>query len=240
MKDGAQNPTPSNRQGLWHRGAIFLVVGFLVTLLPFGCKTAQASPPETETPNETRTSNQPPVYPLDSFSRDASKRSVDDCPEVELVDYSGEFVDYSRTIEVSPYFKERLRMFERVVHSVAMEVYGRPPATIVTHGGYVCKTVGGRGATWSEHTFGNAIDVSAFVFAAAEEGGGPASKAFRVELKTHWNTRGGLPGKHRKFLHRVFDTLAEQGIFKGMLGPAYPGHDKIFHMDNGLQWFHRY
>jgi hypothetical protein len=209
-----------------------------------GCSAAHAGgPPETETPNAERKRNQPPVYPPDEFSRDASRVEDNDCPEVELVDYSGEFVPYSRTIEVNPYFKERLRMFERVVHRVAVEIYGRPPDEIITYGGYVCKTVGGKGEKWSEHTFGNAIDVSGFVFEAYEGDGevkGKAKDAFRVSLQEHWKARGGFEKKHRQFLHRVFDTLAEEGVFKGMLGPAYPGHAKIFHLDNGLQWFHRY
>lgn len=226
------------------RGRACVLAVAVCVLAAVGCGTAHAGgPPETETPNAERTRNQPPVYPPDEFSRDASKVDDDDCPEVELVEYSGEFVPYNRTIEVNPYFKERLRMFERVVHEVAVDVYGRPPDEIVTYGGHVCKTVGGKGETWSEHTFGNAIDVSTFVFEAYEGDGDVSPKArepFRVTLEDHWKAKSGFEKKHRRFLHRVFDTLAERGIFKGMLGPAYPGHAKIFHLDNGLQWFHRY
>lgn len=225
----------------------------LGSILMFGavapaCTSAHAGgPPDTETPNAERKRNQPPVYPPDEFSRDASQAEEGDCPDVELVEYGGEFVAYNRTVKVNPYFKERLRMFERVVHEVAVEVYGRPPDEIVTYGGHVCKTVGGKGEKWSEHTFGNAIDVSAFVFEAYDgdgDGDGEverrARQAFRVELEEHWRAQSGFAKKHRQFLHRVFDTLAERGVFKGMLGPAYPGHSKIFHLDNGLQWFHRY
>ena len=232
----------SGERQLWARlSALVMAVSVSAAM---GCSTAHAGgPPETETPNAERKRNQPPVYPPDEFSRDATDDDKDECPEVELIEYEGEFVSYNRTIEVNPYFKERLRMFERVVHEAATEVYGRPPDEIITYGGHVCKTVGGKGEKWSEHTFGNAIDVSGFVFDDYEGDGdvsGKAREAFRVTLEDHWNARTGFSKKHRRFLREVFDTLAEQGVFKGMLGPAYPGHAKIFHMDNGLQWFHRY
>lgn len=235
------DPTIRDDQAMrW--GRILVVASACVAAI--GCASAYAGgPPETETPNAERERNQPPVYPPDEFSRDASEADGE-CPDVELVDHSGEFVAYNRTIEVNPYFKERLRMFERVVHREAVEVYGRPPDEIVTYGGHVCKTVGGKGEKWSEHTFGNAIDVSAFVFEAyqgdSDAVDGDAREAFRVELEDHWKGRRGFEKKHRRFLHGVFDALAEEGVFKGMLGPGYPGHSKIFHMDNGLQWFHRY
>ena len=59
------------------------------------------------------------------------------------------------------------RRFERVVVRIAQQTYGRASAVLRNAGAYVCRPV--RSSTvqrWSEHAFGNAVDVVGFDFSA--------------------------------------------------------------------------
>jgi hypothetical protein len=180
-------------------------------------------------------------YPLHDLPREVS--GAVKCPEIELVEYSGEVIAYNQPIEVNKHFRKRLIRFETMVSELAIKLYGRAPAVIVHAGGHTCKTVGGRGEKLSEHAFGHAIDVIGFDFEAApgEDGDEVAriAKAFSVRLEDHWGAEGGFDAKHSLFLHLLADALKERGPFSTMLGPAYKGHDKMFHFDFGPQFFFR-
>lgn len=175
------------------------------------------------------------------------------CPKIELVTYKGAVIAYNRPVEVNKYFKKRLIRFERIVARVAVQVYGRAPSRIVQASGYACKTVGGRGEKLSEHVFGHAIDISGFEFDAADgeprsahqtktaanQKIKPVDKAFKISLKKHWNAKKGLGKMHSLFLHKLADALKKRGPFSTMLGPAYKGHNSLFHFDSGPQFFFR-
>lgn len=152
---------------------------------------------------------------------------------MQLVDYDGDVVPYHRPLEVNPFFRERLQQFEIVVHEVAVEVYGRPPAAIRHFGAYNCRRVRGK-PKLSEHAFGNALDVSGFEFEPDPRGKGPAPQGFRISLLEHWRARSGVERHHAHFLRRLAEELARRpDIFRGMLGPGAPGHDDHFHFDVG-------
>lgn len=167
------------------------------------------------------------------------------CPDVDLVEYKGEILDYDRPLEINPAFKPRLKRFEAIVRDVAVEVYGRPPDRIVNFGGHNCRTVGGRGEKLSEHAFGHAIDVAGFEFDALPVANAArlthrrAAEAFEVRLEDHWNASLGFARLHREFLRRLTEVLEHGGPFSGMLGPSYPGHDRVFHFDFGPEFFFR-
>lgn len=165
-----------------------------------------------------------------------------DCPDVKVVEYEGKVISYSRPIEVNKHFRKRLIRFEKIVHKVAKEVYGKAPDTILHAGGHTCKSVGGRGEKLSEHAFGHAIDVSGFAFedgSGVEGVGKEGANGFQVRLEDHWNGKSGFDKKHRTFLRRLANELKVRGPFSAMLGPEYPGHDKFFHLDFGPEFFFR-
>jgi hypothetical protein len=183
-------------------------------------------------------------YPLHDLPREVDGDV--ECPEIELVEYSGEVIPYNRPIEVNKDFRKRLIRFEKMVGELATLVYGRSPARIVHAGGHTCRTVGNRGKKLSEHAFGHAIDVAGFDFEAtgeAGEGGGEKvariATAFSIRLEDHWDATEGFEAKHALFLRLLADELKERGPFSTMLGPAYGGHDTFFHFDFGPQFFFR-
>lgn len=182
-------------------------------------------------------------YPFHDRPREV--RGSVDCPDVELIDYRGKIIPYSRSIEINPRFRKRLVRFERIVRNVATEVYGRTPDRIVNFGGHSCRTVGRRGEKLSEHAFGHAIDVAGFDFDALS--GTPndglaterAAEAFEVRLADHWDANGGFAAYHRQFLRRLAEVLQRRGPFSTLLGPAYPNHNDMFHFDFGPEFFFR-
>lgn len=241
---------------------VFVLVGSIGLLAAASCAHAQpkADQPKADQPEQSSKSDETPLsvseletrarlrelgdrdYPLHDYSRKVSGDEPK-CPEIDVVEYSGEVITYNRPIEVNKDFRERLIRFEKLVKEVATEVYGRAPERIVHAGGHTCKTVGGRGKKLSEHAFGHAIDVAGFDFAAAPDGDAetskPVDKAFSVRVQKHWDASEGLAAKHSRFLHRLAEALKQRGPFSTMLGPAYKGHDRFFHFDFGPQFFFR-
>jgi hypothetical protein len=180
-------------------------------------------------------------YPFHEHPREVSGEV--ECPEIETIEYSGEVIRYNRPIEINKRFRDRLVRFEKIVSELAMNLYGRAPAILVHAGGHTCKTIGGRGEKLSEHVFGHAIDVIGFDFEAApgesDEEVARIAEAFSVRVEDHWGATEGFGAKHSLFLHLLADALKERGPFSTMLGPAYKGHDKMFHFDFGPQFFFR-
>jgi len=179
------------------------------------------------------------VYALDTLPRTVPARGRFRCPEVELTSYRGSVLRYSSTLHVHPAFKERLRLFEEVVHDVAIEIYGRPPRRIAHKGSYNCRRIRRYPEMLSEHGLGNAIDIAGFDFGRAGKRErlaagipGRLRRGFTVRLEDHWNAKGKVGVVHRRFLRTLAQRLIERrDIFRVLLGPAWPGHDDHFHFD---------
>ena len=177
-------------------------------------------------------------YELDAFSREIPPKGKVQCPNIPLETYRGTHYTYSEPIRVHKAFKERLILFEALVVEVAKEVYGRAPTRIKHSGGYTCKRIGGYPNLLSEHSFGNALDISRFYFASQKPGEtSPAhlpqklKSAFVVQMYSHWNQSRSNGGLHQKFLHTIAKRMIERDLFRVMLGPAFPNHKDHFHLD---------
>jgi hypothetical protein len=90
---------------------------------------------------------------------------------------------------------------------------------IETMGTYSCRNVnGGRSGKLSEHAFGNAVDVSAFILKDGR----------RVSVLDGWNGKSD----ERAFLRRLHDSACKR--FGTVLGPNYnAAHANHFHFDMG-------
>lgn len=181
-------------------------------------------------------------YALDAFGRTVAVDGPMRCPDVELVQHTGEHVRWKKALKVHPAFAQRLIAFEAVVAEVATRVYGRAPARITHFGSYNCRRIRRYPDLLSEHGLGNAIDVAGFEFAALSRAEKKTSKlpralqrSFSATVLDHWHAEGpehSAKAHHRRFLRELAAELERRPeIFRVMLGPAYPGHDNHFHFD---------
>jgi hypothetical protein len=187
-------------------------------------------------------------YPLDERSRDAA--SSDPCPAIELVSYGGTLFRFRPAVRVATPFVAHLQRFERVAARVAQQTYGRVPQAVRHAGAYVCRPVrSSRGGRWSEHAFGNAIDVVGFDFdrvaAATAASSSPPSlppalrRRFAVRVEQHWNASADPSARlHQAFLRRLATELAQEDVFRGLIGPSDPRHRTHLHCDMG-PWQYR-
>jgi hypothetical protein len=194
-------------------------------------------------PSESAPEAEPaPAYGLDDHSRTIPARGKVKCPKIPMTRYKGDHIRYHKPVTVYEGFVPRLKLFEQVVASVAVEVYGRAPRKIRHLGTYNCRRIRSYPEWLSEHAFGNGIDVAAFEFAALPRADRKSSplpnrlrRGFKVSVEEHWGKTQGVAGAHHaKFL----DTLARRlvnrpDIFRVLLGPGYPGHHNHFHFDVG-------
>jgi hypothetical protein len=99
----------------------------------------------------------------------------------------------------------------------AKQYFGSKLVQIETMGTYNCRNIkGGRSGRISQHAFGNAVDISAFIL---EDGR-------RISVLSGWN---GKPGE-RAFLRRLHESACKR--FGTILGPAYnAAHANHFHFD---------
>jgi hypothetical protein len=189
-------------------------------------------------------------YPLDDIERTVEAEDGGDggiaCPEVELLTVAGDTLRYSPPVKVVAPFAERLRRFEAVVIDVAVRHYGRGPRAIVNDGAYLCRPVRHRTYRLSEHALGNAIDVVGFDFGPLEKTPDaglltlpPALQAkFRVRVENHWRAQTGESAiVHARFLDELTRVVAEQKVFRSVLGPSHPTHRTHFHFDMA-PWSH--
>jgi hypothetical protein len=196
-------------------------------LLALAAATALAAPAWAEEP----------AYPLDPSPREL--RGEFRCPDVELVHYRGDVLKYRAGFQVYRGFKDRLIAFERIVHDVGIEVYGRPPARIAALGGYSCRRMRDYPRFLSEHGLGNAIDIEGFDFphlpkrSRLPEGLDKTfANGFEVRVARHWNKKGAHVSVHARFLRTVIQRLLERDdVFRVLLGPGYPAHENHFHFD---------
>ncbi|MBK8171283.1 MAG: extensin family protein [Sandaracinaceae bacterium] len=177
-------------------------------------------------------------FPLDEISRDVDPRYVR-CPDLELVTYRGAHIPFNRPTRIYVPFQAHLEEFEELVRSVAIEVYGRAPTRLVHGGTYHCREVRHVPGLLSEHGFGDAIDVHGFDFGAAARNeplpaGLPLRLRHRFEVRVlaHWDAHGAVGDVHAHFFARLRAELeARPRLFRGMLGPGYPGHENHLHLD---------
>lgn len=106
---------------------------------------------------------------------------------------------------------------KHAVGPAARQYLGSDVVRIETFGTYSCRNVGGgRSGRLSEHAFGNAVDVSAFVLKDGR----------RVSVLNGW--RGN--GAEQQFLRRLHQSACKR--FGTVLGPDYNGaHANHFHFD---------
>lgn len=200
---------------------------------------ARAEPGESAGPAEPPAPAPPgpPAYPLDDLPRELPATGRVVCPDVPKVTYRGDVMRYHKPVVVYEGFRDHLRRFEELVRDTAIEVYGRPPAVIRHLGTYNCRRIRRWPTFLSEHGLGNAIDVEGFDFGPAGRSAPtdlpPAlRKAFRVRLEEHWSADRGAAALHARFLRLLAQrVIADDTLFRVVLGPAEPGHHNHFHLD---------
>ncbi len=178
-------------------------------------------------------------YALDSIVREIPRGEPFACPKVDLVEYRGKTIKYSSLALVFKDFQPRLERFEEVVSDVATEVYGRPPTRVVHLGAYVCRRMTAYPTWLSEHSLGNALDVSGFNFGALPKDaslpeGLPKDfkNGFEVRVDKHWGKKQGHAAIHARFLRTLAERLiVRKDVFRVLLGPGYPAHSNHFHFD---------
>jgi hypothetical protein len=112
---------------------------------------------------------------------------------------------------------------ERVIQQEAAARLGARIVRIRTFGTYSCRVMRGWRSTWSEHSFGNAVDVAAF---DTSEG-----RAITVVQDFRASTPAG------EFLRRVHDRLRAETKLSYVLGPDHDAaHHNHFHLDHGVRW----
>ncbi|MSP50249.1 MAG: extensin family protein [Alphaproteobacteria bacterium] len=104
-----------------------------------------------------------------------------------------------------------------VVQPAALQHFGKRVVKIHHVGGYTCRGING-GRKWSQHAFGNAIDVIGFDLADGT----------RITVGRDWRA-GGAPAR---FLHDIARGACQ--VFRVVLTPAYDkAHQDHFHLDLG-------
>jgi hypothetical protein len=108
---------------------------------------------------------------------------------------------------------------KHAVRPAARQYLGSDIVRIETMGTYSCRNVnGGRSGKLSEHAFGNAVDVSAFILKDGR----------RVSVLNGWNGKSD----ERAFLRRLHESACKR--FGTVLGPNYnAAHANHFHFDMG-------
>lgn len=186
------------------------------------------------------------AYALDGEARTLNHGEALPCGRHPLVSYPGERIKFSTIARVHPAFVERLRRLEGLILELSIAHYGRAPRRLVHLGTHNCRRIRTYPDWISEHTFGNAIDLAGLDFgplprrSSGSSGltGLPAGAprllrgAFKLRLLDHWNGRGLVNSYHSRFLRDLAQRLIDRrDIFRGILGPAWPGHRNHFHLD---------
>ena len=176
-------------------------------------------------------------YPLDKSSRKVAMSGKVVCPPVPLVHYKGEVIAFDKPARVFEGFAPHLTRFEEIARDTAIEVYGRAPSKVKTYGSFYCRRIRTWGYLISEHGLGNALDVAGFRFKRLPRGQrADVPKEWRgrfdVSMSRHWNGKKGRDATHRRFLRLLAKrVIAEEGLFRVILGPADPKHKDHFHFD---------
>jgi hypothetical protein len=194
----------------------------LLALTLFSC-----APPAAATPSHAG------AYALDGRDRSRPADGKVACTPDELVTYRGSELRYAVPVQVHPSFTARLERFERIARDVGIEVYGRAPKTVHHGGAYACRAMpSGR---YSEHAFGNALDLEGFSFAAAGKG----RPAVRIRVADAWSEKGSPQAK--RFFALLLERLDDRDdVFRAIVGPPDPSHRDHLHLDMGPWSYSRY
>lgn len=110
----------------------------------------------------------------------------------------------------------------RILQPASRKYFKTDVAIIKTLGSFSCRrVVGAEKKEWSQHAFGNAIDIAGFVLSDGTE----------ISVLDDWETQKRRT-KKAKFLGRVFDESCR--VFSVALGPDFnAAHKDHFHFDLG-------
>ncbi len=117
-----------------------------------------------------------------------------------------------------------LAELERVAQDEATRFFGEGKVVtrIKQYGAYNCRRIKAYPWVQSQHSFGNAIDIGAFVI----KGVGT------VDVKKHWRPRWPSLQSRSDFLHAVARRLYEEGVFTVVLTPGNDDrHRSHLHID---------
>jgi hypothetical protein len=182
-----------------------------------------------------------PDYALDDVDRSPpSKGQRPVCSTKDLVLHRGKFVRYDAPVNVHTAFAERLVRFEEIVRDVGVEVYGRAPKVLHHGGAFACRTTES-GIRWSEHAFGNALDLEGFTFDATRDK--TVDPKLRGVLRLHVSEawRDGGSEHTKKFFALLLERLrARDDVFRAVIGPPDPVHKTHLHLDVGPWAYTRY
>ncbi len=178
-------------------------------------------------------------YPLDSISRELSPGVPLDCNTDNLVVYRGTHLRFARPARVYRELVPKIAWLEQILIDAGNAVYGRPPSRFVHFGAYNCRPIRLDARLLSEHALGNAIDLAGVDFAALPRreilpAHLPAvlRRPFRVRVLDDWQATEDVHALHAQYWERVRATLeAQPQLFRGMLGPRFPGHANHLHFD---------
>lgn len=135
----------------------------------------------------------------------------------------GAVLRYQPAARVNCAFAQRLVRFEKVVDQEARAILHSPARAVVQLGTYNCRRMAAYPDLVSEHSFANAIDVTAFVLASGR----------RVEVERDWvpaNQPAARPAS--QFLRRLTRRLYDEQVFTVVLTPSYDKHHKNhLHLD---------
>lgn len=115
---------------------------------------------------------------------------------------------------------------ERVAQDEAERIFGEGSAItrIKQHGAYSCRRIKAYPWVQSQHSFGNAIDIGAFVIRGVGT----------VGVKRHWRPRWPSLQSRSDFLRAVARRLYEEGVFTVVLTPGNDErHRTHLHLDLG-------
>jgi hypothetical protein len=140
------------------------------------------------------------------------------CRTIDTIKISGLAVETSNLGPMTcPLAASFAAWAKHAVHPAARQYLGSEIARIETMGTYSCRKINGAGSgRLSQHAFGNAVDVSAFILKDGR----------RVSVLGGWNGKAD----ERAFLRRLHQSACKR--FGTVLGPNYnAAHANHFHFD---------
>lgn len=140
-------------------------------------------------------------------------------------------VRYSPPLRIDCSFAVRLGEVERILAEEAKEHFDAKPARIGHVGTYVCREVigrlRGRSGGISEHSFGNAVDVTHVDLDSGR----------RISVLQHYRNEAAPIRPYRELLHDVLRRVRSETGMRG-LGPDFDAsHRTHFHFDAGSRWW---
>lgn len=141
-------------------------------------------------------------------------------------------VKYQPAIRVDCSFALRLGEVETLLHEEAQERFDAKVTSIGTLGSYACRKVNGRLRGWSggisEHSFGNALDVTHF----------DLSNGRRITvLRDYPRNRGPATRDGGRFLRRVVARVWKEADMRALSPDFDKSHRGHLHFDAGSRWW---